>query len=447
MKLQCGHNSSCDLDTICPECGRSFIATPFMPYAVGVIMVLFIYYSDKFIPGSYAEKLSILMVLFVWFLEVCILRKKGTELIANLLISIPVLIIAFQHIIPSGIGSNLKSTIIAFAYLVLSVPFIFAIFLGFKDAIHYDSLNKGSFWLIISLFISILISVLYGIFPVIQKLNPFEDIRETLATMYNYLEVIFNYRTAFVAIILGVVTVFSISGALRSELKVRGVKKSAIEDPNASAFDVIFVGLSRFFGNLGEAIVTGVDLGRQILAVVFIEVFKLFKDSLIRSLLIMIRVLRVVVLALIVLGIAIVIGKIVSYIETLWQSPTFFTMDITEWGIFFLFCLLFGFAIWIFTMFTYKKWRDYLNFPLGLKRTFISFFGTRDEALTAHRSITISVFMHVFFLSLVFLGAWLIINPTHLILNLDKPNPIGILFCITIMVMIILGSIRMIMKK
>lgn len=440
MKLTCGHNSSCELDTICPQCGRSFITMPFMPFAIGVVLVLFIYYSDGFFLGTYNEKLTLLFVLFVWYLEICILRMKRTELIANLLISIPVLVIAFQHISTNFWGVEINSVIIIVAYLLLSIPFALAIFLGLKDAAYYDQLNKGSFWLIISFFVSLVISILYYCFPFIQKLNPFIQLNTTLTNIYYYLDFVFNLRTAIIAVTLGVVTVISISKALLEELHVKKSTTKPTGEISNSSVDVILVGLSSFFGNVGEAILTVMDLVKQILAIVFLEVFKLIKDSLVRSVLIILRVLRVATLALIVLGIAVTISKIVNYVVLLWVSSSFFSMNIYEWLKFLGLCLLLGISIWLFTMFTYKKWRDYSSFPLGVKRTFITFFGTKNEALIAHRSITISVFMHMFFLGLAFLGAWLIINPTHLILNLNKPAPIGILFCSTIFLTIILGS-------
>ncbi|MDA3885880.1 MAG: hypothetical protein PF638_09835 [Candidatus Delongbacteria bacterium] len=445
MKLQCGHLASCDLDTICPECGRSFISTQYFHYAIGVIVILLIYYSDSFLRGSYSDKLTILFVLFVLFVEVCILRKKGFELVTNIFILFPVLAVSFKQVILFMFGSEIASYLLFFAYFLFGIPFILALIFGFNDAVQYDNLRKGSFWLITSLFITILTSVPYWTIPIVRQLNPLID--TSLKDIDRYLGLIFYYRSSFMAIVLGFVTVISIASSLKKELNVRKVNNNIVSMHGLNLIDIIWKGLSGYMSNLLEAILTGLDLGRQILEIIFIEIFFLIKDSITRALLITVRVLRVLFLASIMFGISLSINGVVTNIVKLWSSGNFNTMKYIEWLVFFGFCISLVTMMWLYSMFTYKKWKDHLESPLNIRNSLRIFFGTRLEALTAHRSITLSVLMYSFFFMLTFFGAWIIIIPANFIIKVAKPNPLGVLFFLMLSILIVLGVLKLIQNK
>jgi len=172
----------------------------------------------------------------------------------------------------------------------------------------------------------------------------------------------------------------------------------------------------------------------------------LIKDTFLRTVLILLRLIRVtfiVVFSILLLG---SIVSIVDFVNMLWNSGDFWTTTISDWLAFLLSCFIFCIIIWVLLMLTYKKWREFNEQALSFRRAFFSLFGSKRDVLVAYRSITISIFMYIFFFSLTFLGAWLIINPVQYLFGLNLPNPIGFLFTFSVSLIVILGTIKLIFK-
>ena len=447
MNLQCGHNADCDLDTICPKCGRSFLPNLYIPYLT-ILGVLLVFYYLR--PTSFINLLTPLFWFFSWFLIGSILRNRVNELSKALMIIIPTMII--WAIANRGLPQYLegiKEILFVISSVFLFIPIFSSIGLGFQDAVHFNGINKGSYWIVISIFVSIGITLLYFIFPSIVAICQVEELSIVFQNIYEYLKLIYKYRSAFVAIVLGLVAAISISISLVRELKVKSfsVPNSINENQtNLSLLSIIIISIGDLAKIFTEAIRTAGDLARQILVIIFEEVFVLFKDTFLRTILIFLRLIRVtfIVVSSILLFGAIV--SIVDFVDVLWKSGDFWTTSFGGWSEFLLSCIIFGVIIWLILMLTYKKWREFNSQPISLRRTFFSFFGSKRDVLVAYRSITISIFMYMFFFSLAFLGAWLIINPVQYLFGLEFPSPIGFLFTVSVGLIVIFGTIKLIFK-
>lgn len=447
MNLQCGHNADCDLDTICPKCGRSFLPKLYIPYLTILIILLVFYYLR---PISFVNQLTPLFWIFSWFLVGSILRNRVNELSKALMTIIPTMII--WAIANGGLPSYLeeiKEILLVISAIILFIPILSSVGLGFKDAVHYNGINKGSYWIVISIFVSIGITLLYFVFPSIVSICQLEALTLVFQNTYSYLELIYKYRSAFVAIVLGLVAAISISISLVRELKVKSfnIPNSINEnETNFSPFSIIIKSAGNLVKIFVEAIKTAGDLARQILVIIFEEIFVLIKDTILRTLLILLRLIRVtliVVFSILLLG---AIVSIVDFVDILWNSGDFWTTSLNGWFKFLLSCFIFAVIIWIILMLTYKKWREFNGQTISFRRAFFSFFGSKRDVLVAYRSITISIFMYIFFFSLTFLGAWLIINPVQYLFGLDYPNPIGFLFTFSVGLIVVFGTIKLFFK-
>jgi hypothetical protein len=445
MNLQCGHYADCDLDTICPKCGRSFLSKLYIPYLT-ILGVLLVFYYLR--PTSFVNLLTPLFWIFSWFLIGSILRNRASELLKALMIIIPTMIIwaITNRSLPSYL-EGIKEILFVISTIFLFIPILSSIGLGFKDAVHYNGINKGSYWIVISIFLSIGITLLYFVFPSIVSICQIEALTLVFQNTYDYLELIYKYRSAFVAIVLGLVAAISISISLARELKVKSFNiPNSINEDSLSPFLIIIKSIENLAKIFAEAIKTAGDLARQILVIIFEEIFVLIKDTILRTILILLRLIRVtfiVVSSILLLG---VIVSIVDFVDVLWNSGDFWTTSISGWLEFLLSCFIFSVIIWVILMLTYKKWREFNGQSISFRRAFFSLFGSKRDVLVAYRSITISIFMYMFFFSLTFLGAWLIINPVHYLFGLEFPNPIGFLFTFSVGLIVIFGTIKLIFK-
>jgi len=266
MNLQCGHNADCDLDTICPKCGRSFLPKLYIPYLTILGVLLLFYYLR---PTSFINLLTPLFWIFSWFLIGSILRNRVNELSKALMIIIPTMIIwAIENRGLPQYLEGIKDILLAISIVFLFIPILSSIGLGFKDAIHYNGINKGSYWIVISIFVSIGITLLYFIFPSLIATFQFEVYTTIFQKTYDYLELIYKYRSAFVAVVLGLVAAISISISLVRELKVKTfiIPNSINENQtNLSLLSIILVSIGNLAKIFAGAVRTAGNLARQIL--------------------------------------------------------------------------------------------------------------------------------------------------------------------------------------
>lgn len=446
MNLQCGHKADCDLDTICPECGRSFLTRPYIPYLFISGILLVIYYLR---PYSFKDLISPVFWIVSWFVLTIILRKRPNELSKALMLIIPTMLIwAITRENPPHYFIGIDRILFIASIILISIPIVGSISLGFQDAVHMSKLNKGSYWIVLSVFISLGLTLLYYSFPTIIDLIPFPDIRDVLDNVYYYLEIIYKYRSALVAIVLGLVTVISISVSLIKELKVKSFNiPNTQSQSNASPFSVIVKSIENLSIIFLGAIRTAGDLVRQILVIIFEEVFALIRDTFMRTVLIILRLVRTTIIIILSIFLYNSIDNIVDLIQMLWNSESFWTTSFTGWFFFLINCIVFFVIIWLMSMITYRKWKEFNGQSFSLSRAFASFFGSKREVLIAYRSITISTIMHLFFFTLAFLATWLIINPVHYLFNLKYPEPLGFLFAFSIGLIILFGIIKLIFNK
>jgi hypothetical protein len=447
MNLQCGHNADCDLDTICPKCGRSFLQKLYIPYLTFLGVLLVFYYLR---PTSFINLLTPLFCIFSWFLIGSILRNRVNELSKSLMIIIPTMIVVAiaKNDLPQYLES-IKNILFILSFVFLSIPILSSIRLGFQDAVHYNGINRGSYWIVFSIFVSIGITLLYFIFPYIIAIIQIEALTIVFQYIYDSLEYIYKYRSAFVAIVLGLVAAISISISFVRELKVTSynIPNSINENQNnLSPLNIIIISIGNLAKIFAGAIRTAGDLARQILVIIFEEIFVLFKDTFLRTVLILLRMIRVLFIVVSSILLLVAIVRIVVFVDILWNSGDFWTTSLAGWLQFLLWCFIFSVIMWLILMLTYKKWREFNSQAISFRRAFFSFFGSKRDVLVAYRSITISIFMYMFFFALTFLGAWLIINPVQYLFGLEYPNPIGFLFTFSVGLIVIFGIIKLIFK-
>jgi len=442
MKLNCGHTADCDLDTICPKCGRSFMRRPYIPYLLISLSLLIIYYLR---PINFEDLLLPVFGIGVWLIIIFILRNRPNELTKALMILIPTMIIT------SFIDKNapiylvdFEKALIIISIVVISIPVVSSINLGFQDAMYLNKLNKGSFWIVLSMFISLGLTILYYTLPIIIELAEIELIKNVLNEIYYYLEIIYKYRSAIVAVILGLVTIVSISASLIKELKVKPFTfPNSKKSTGTSPIDIILTSMENVFKIIGGGIMTAGNLVRQILVIIFEQVFALIRDTIIRTFLILLRLIRTTILVILSVFIYRIIHNIVLFSGELWSSGNLWTSSINGWISFTLNCALLPIVLWLLTMLSYRKWKEFNSSPFSINRTLSSFFGSKTEVLVAYRSLTISIIMNLFFFSLSFLATWLVINPVHYLFYLNYPEPLGFLFILSVSTILIFGIIKL----
>lgn len=446
MNLQCGHKADCDLDTICPECGRSFLTRPYIPYLLIAGILLVIYYLR---PYSFKDLISLVFWIVSWFIFTIILRKRPNELRISLMLIIPTMVIwAVTRENPPYYFIRIDRILFVASIILISIPIVGSISLGFQDAVHMNKLNKGSYWIVLSVFISLGLTLLYYSFPTIIDLIPFPDIKNVLNNVYYYLEIIYKYRSALVTIVLGLVTVISISVSLIKELKVKSFNiPNTQSQSNSSPFNVIVKSIENLSIIILGAFRTAGDLVRQILVIIFEEVFALIRDTFIRTVLIILRLVRTSIIISLAIFLYNSVDNIADFIQLLWNSESFWTTSFTGWLSFLIDCTVFFIIIWLMSMITYRKWKEFNSQSFSLSRSFLSFFGSKREVLIAYRSITISTIMYLFFFTLAVLATWLIINPVYYLFNLKYSDPFGFLFAFSVGSIILFGIIKLVFKK
>jgi hypothetical protein len=360
------------------------------------------------------------------------------------------LIVAIEnHDLPEYL-TKIREILLVISIIIIAIPILSSINLGFQDAVHLNRLNKGSYWIVISMIISIGITFLYLIFPSIIGICQKQELESTVFQyIYNYLELIYRYRQILVAFVLGLVSVISISISLARELKVKSYNIPNIPNtvPNRSIFFILFTNI----GNITKMVIQGIqivsNLMYQILIIIFEEIFKLIKDTIYRTVLIFFRFLRVTFIIISAALLSVAIEAVSYFVNKLWKSSDFLAIDGADYFLFLLLCVISCFLILTISMLTYRKWKEFTDLSIGFKRIFFSVLGSKDDALVAYRSVTMSIFMYAFYFLLSFFGAWSIINPVHYLLGLKYANPIGFLFVFSAGLIVISGIINWFIKK
>lgn len=440
MTLQCGHSAATDVDIICPQCGRSFIAYPYIPYLLILGYILLTYYWRKF---QFSDLLLPLFIIMLITYFSCILRNRNEELSKTLMLCMPPVFIwiILHGQLPIYI-KGIEEIILVLSFIVVVIPIMSSIALGFNDAVNMNGINKGSYWVVISIFISLTITILHFIFPSILALNLPSWISSILSKINNFVEIIYKYRIAFVAIVLCLISIISISVSLIRELRNRRRDHTKPEYNQEYNYPI-----NAFFNSIADAIKTASDFVVQILGIIVEEVFSLFKDTFFRTILILIRLIRPFVLIFLSVILAVSVLKIVGFMGILWNSNGFWSAPFLEWIIFLVFTLLSCVVLWLTMIVAYKKWRDNSKKTITLQDAFVACLGNKTNNEEAYyESITISTYMYIFFYCLTFLGAWLIINLIHHLFGIDYPRPLGIIFCLSIGVVLIMGISRMVSK-
>ncbi|MDR0605800.1 MAG: hypothetical protein LBG80_16020 [Bacteroidales bacterium] len=447
MKLRCGHDTNCNLDTICPKCGKNFFPA-YIPFLFIVVILLAFYYLRPF---SFKDLFTPLFWIFSWFLLTIILRHRTRELFNALMLTIPTMLICAitNYNLPDYL-TEIREILLVISTIMITIPILSSIGLGFQDAVHLNRLNKGSYLIVITIIISIFITFLHLIFPTIILICKNQRLESaTLQSVYDYFELIYRYRRIFVAFVLGLVSVISISISLIRELKVKSY--NIPDTPNniqSNSFIVSIIYTN--MGNITKMVTQGIkivsNLIYQILTIIFDEVFKLIKDTIYRAVLILFRFMRVIFIIVLTFFLSEITNKISYRMEGLWLSGDFWTMDISHWALFLLLCFISCFLLLIISILTYRKWKKITDLSIGFKRIFLFVLYSKDDTL-ACRSVTVSTLMYVFYFLLSFFGAWLIINLIHYMLKLDYANPIGFLFVFSFVFSVGLIVINKILKK
>ncbi|WP_163324148.1 hypothetical protein [Draconibacterium mangrovi] len=417
---------------------------PYVPYLIFSLLLLIIYYLR---PLNFVDLLLPVFGIGIWLIVIFILRNRPNELTKALMLLIPSMIITSVLIDKNApqYFMNIEKLLIIVSVLILLIPIISSINLGFKDAVYLNKLNKGSFWIVLSMIVSISLTLLYYSLPIIIGLINHSFIKEVLNKLFYYLEIIYEYRSAIVAVILGLVSIVSISASLIKELKVKPfIFPNSKLHTGASPFEIIINSIENFFKIIGGGILTAGDLVRQILVIIFEQVFSLIKDTIIRTLLIVLRLVRTSILIVLSLLIYRLVYNIVLFTAELWISEDFWTTTVYEWIFFLIYCIFLPIMLWLMTMLSYRKWKEFSSSPFSINTAFSSLFGSKNEVLVSYRSLTISIIMNLFFFSLSFLAAWLVINPVHYLFKLENPSPIGFLFTFSISTILIFGFIKLI---
>ena len=435
ITFPCNHQSENDLDTICPTCGRNYLSEPATFYIASALSILFTYFI---LTEVMQAGLLLMLSLFTIFLIGSILRKRKLEFFALCLILLPTFYLGFKSHLFELFNYDLLEGIEYISIFVLSLPYGYAIILGFIDAAKNHNLESGSFWLILVAFIGLLLTALHLTLPVLIESNILNEIDDTLVMIQTVVSKVYSYRNSALIVLTCLITFGSIISAMYESLIIRKQKlpnKDVSE--NSNPISALLIGIIRVIQTFLEAIITTFNLAYQILAIAIIEVFTIIKNSLIRSILIILRLTKIIALTGVSFLLVDLLIKVSSLIELLWSSSEFIPMSGSKYGLLFLYILLSSLLICLLAIVANRKFRDRLIVSTDLRNTLVSYLGTKDSILISYRSVLVSVFTFEFLYSLTLLGAWIIILGFHFATG--KNAPTGILLALTVALSIIAG--------
>jgi len=333
--------------------------------------------------------------------------------------------------------------ILSVALFLQFASFLFTVIYGFLDAPkysnYYDKLYKGTFWIIFSFMISLVMYLfeleIHFLISIIPE-NFYKVFFNKLLSTIHWLS---TYRSYFVATVVGFVVIISTAKSLIKELEMPTHERSRIEvKENENIISKVLKNITKLFLDIFTAIVVGIQMSIQIMVIIVRLMWKIIKDLIIRILLITFRFMRFAAITVLTIIFYTYYGKFAVFTDTLWRTSDFFGTSILVWNSGGLSLIYFILSLFGILMFSYKKWNFFEPELMKVKQSFGLLFGKWDEMQLSGKSITLSIVMYMFYLTLAFLGAWTFINAAQFLLN-HNLDTVGLLFVSMIGLIIFLG--------
>lgn len=437
------HLTSIDLDMFCSKCGRMFIRA-YIPYLITVALIIMIFYWH---PIKQPMELLFLGFTYLLLLIVSVLRHRPMELIFSIPTMFPILLIytIVQPIIEFPFKAYID-IILSISLFLQFISFLFTVVYGFLDAPkysnYYDELHKGTFWIILAFMISLIMYIFELEIHFLISIIPENSYKAFLNKLLTAIQWLSTYRSYFVATVVGLVVIISTAKSLIKELKMPTYERSRIDvDENENVFSRVFKNIAKLFLDIFTAIVVGIQMSIQIMIIIARLIWKIIKDLVIRGLLIIFRFLRFAAITTLTIIFYTYYGKFAVFTDAIWETTSFHGVSIGEWktgGLSLIFFVLSMFGI---LMFSYKKWNFFEPELVKVNQSFGLLFGKWDEMQLSGKSITLSIVMYMFYITLAFLGAWTFINAAQFLLS-HNWDTVGILFVSMIGLIVILGAGR-----
>lgn len=406
---RCGHEND-ELNLICNDCGRFFIKWPFIPLIVSILSIVLVYYfSDSYL-NSFILYFDIVVIVFI----ISILRRKVAQLWYILLIipsSFYLSIISNENV-RNNLNQVEGIVFKAIALSLLIIAMLISIYFGINDAVVYQNLNKGSFWVIISLLLSLLFTLVYYLIPLFFKENIFESNTYLAKQVLYYLKIVYQIRFFIVASIFVVTILVSTAIAFKRKLNT-----SMFSDPIRKSFHMI----------------------TQFVAILANEVYKTFKFTLIRLMLILFRLVKFAIITSFTILLSYFLFFLSNYLNLLINTYEFWGLSFVDYLILIFLIILSFLVTMLITVASYSK-QSFTHTNILSILTQVLFI-----EWDRFKNLFVSTLYYTFFITLSFLFAWLIITLLYFIFDINRPSPVGFLstiYFVTLTLVAILYNYR-----
>lgn len=439
IQHRCGETTACDLNLLCDSCSRFQKRYIFIIPLLALLGLSISWFFDLFSASwTYYFHFGSLFTVAYLFLGFT-MKKRLRELALSSLILLPaqfMLMAAFPPASAPTLDPQLKPLFLIGGSGILFLVFVYVIFRGFRDAQIYHNLSKASFWLLFMLAFNLLLMLAL----MSLRLMLWWGIEE-MQLVFDYMNWINYFRILLtLGVGLGIFIYASYIAFLKTAIpaytgKLDIRKLTDIQDP----FEQFRVAMQNNVDTIRYSLQKAQDRIRRRLHLLYLELARIFQESLKRAWLVFLRALRFSLISLFAGLLYLAVAQIAGATVRIWQNDHLLGIGVMPQFIVILMILLLIVSLTFFSLLVYKKWDEITESSIQRNVFYYTLVGTMEELSEATRSIVFSIVYLSFILLFGLVIIWTGINLLQIILEQTAmPRSIGLMYLGSLVLIILL---------